>query len=176
MEALPETSKPAATVSWSSDGYGDLFAAHSPTIFRFVAVLCGDDRLAEEITAEVFARVLPKWRRGLIDEPLPYLRRAAVNELRSRWRRRAHERRVERINTPPRTAAPSGERVELREPLLAALAQLPTRQRAVVVLRYCEDMSEADVGRTLAMAPGTVKSQASRGLARLRELVDKEKW
>jgi RNA polymerase sigma-70 factor (sigma-E family) len=176
MEALPETSSPPATVSWSSDGYGELFAAHQTTIYRFVSVLCGDDRLAEEITAEVFARVLPKWRRGVIDDPLPYLRRAAVNELRSRWRRRAHERRVARVQTSQRTIPPSGERVELREPLLAALSQLPPRQRAVVVLRYCEDMSEADVATTLAMAPGTVKSQASRGLARLRQLVDKEQW
>ena len=177
MSSLIKPSTSAAStdhVEVEDDGYGEVFARHRVTVFRFAALLCGNDDVAEEITAEVFARVLPKWRRQLVLEPLPYLRRAVLNEVRSRWRRLGHERRAAvraRLDTQLKSDTHS---VELREPLLRALKRLPLRQRTVVVLRYVEDMSEADVGSCLGMASGTVKSQSSRGLATLRTLMMEE--
>ncbi|MGB8858495.1 MAG: sigma-70 family RNA polymerase sigma factor [Ilumatobacteraceae bacterium] len=154
-----------------NDGYSAVFAAHHLAVFRLAALLAGDEHVAEEVTAEVFARVLPRWRRDEVADPLAYLRRAVANEMRSRWRRRAHERRAVEYRRGE-GAHEATDRLELREPLVRALQQLPLQQRTIVVLRYLDDMSEAQVGRTLRLAAGTVKSQASRGLARLRTLLD----
>jgi len=174
MSSLIEPSMPATVTLHVDDGYGEVFAQHRVAVFRFAAMLCGSDEVAEEITAEVFARVLPKWRKDLVLEPLPYLRRAVLNEVRSRLRRLVHERRAAARARRDTELNPDAHGVELREPLLAALNRLPLRQRTVVVLRYVEDMSESDVGRCLGMAPGTVKSQSSRGLATLRTLMMEE--
>jgi RNA polymerase sigma-70 factor (sigma-E family) len=157
----------------SDDGFSDVFAAHHRAVFRLAALLTADEHVAEEVTAEVFARVLPKWRRDQVDDPLPYLRRAVANEMRSRWRRRAHERRAAARQRSER-ADIAVDRLELREPLVHALQQLPLQQRTILVLRYLDDMSEADVASTLGVAAGTVKSQASRGVARLRVLLGSE--
>jgi RNA polymerase sigma-70 factor (sigma-E family) len=154
--------------------YADLFTAHGRAVFRLAALLCADAYVAEEIAAEVFARVLPRWRRGGVADPLMYLRRATVNEVRSRFRRRGSEvRALERVRRLVVTASES-ERVDLREPLMLALRRLPVRQRAVVVLRFYDDLSEADVANTLGIAVGTVKSHASQGLTRLRELMKED--
>lgn len=157
----------------SDDGFSDVFAAHHRAVFRLAALLAGDEHVAEEVTAEVFAHVLPMWRRDRVDDPLPYLRRAVANEMRSRWRRRAHERRAAARQRGVQ-ADLSVDRLELREPLVHALQQLPLQQRTILVLRYLDDMSEADVAGTLGVAAGTVKSQASRGTARLRALLGSE--
>ena len=141
-------------------------------MFRLATILTSDRFVAEEVTAEVFARVLPRWRRGEVDDALPYLRRAVVNEIRSRHRRRGHEQRaLARVDASVVAVEPV-DRLELREPLLAALATLPMRQRAVVVLRYHDDLSEAEVARTLGTSVGTVKTHASRGLERLRRALE----
>ncbi len=83
-----------ATQPRSDDGFREVFATHRLGLFRLAVLLVGDVHAAEEITAEVFARVLPKWRAGVVLEPLPYLRRAVVNETRSRHRRRRTELRA----------------------------------------------------------------------------------
>lgn len=159
----------------SSDAdFATVFATHRVSVFRLAALLSGDEYVAEEVTADVFARVLPKWRRDDVADPLAYLRRAVSNEMRSRWRRRAHERRAAAHHRREHSAGTDTDRLELREPLVTALQQLPLQQRTIIVLRYLDDMSEADVARTLGIAAGTVKSQASRGIARLRVLLDHE--
>lgn len=152
----------------TDDAFRAVFAEHHTRLFRLACLLTGDTALADEVTAEVFARVLPKWRAGAVDEPLAYLRRSVVNEVRSRHRRRAHE-----VSAATRWRARSTELVldehrVLDAPVIEALRNLPPRQRAVVVLRFHDDLSELEVARILGMAPGSVKSHASRGLARLR--------
>lgn len=72
--------------------YSDLFVERQAAIYRLALMLSGKPEVAEEITAEVFARVLPKWRRGEVSDPVLYLRRAVINEVRSRHRRRVNER------------------------------------------------------------------------------------
>ncbi|MCU1359918.1 MAG: SigE family polymerase sigma factor [Ilumatobacteraceae bacterium] len=152
----------------ADDRYRLIFEAHRVAVFRLAAMMTNDRFLAEEVTAEVFARVLPRWRRGEVNDALPYLRRAVVNEMRTRHRRRGNEQRaLARVGSAVGVGEPI-DRLELRESLLVALASLPVRQRAVVVLRYHDDLSEAEVARTLGTSVGTVKTHASRGLEQLR--------
>jgi RNA polymerase sigma-70 factor (sigma-E family) len=170
----PDTAEAAVTgPPVSDDGFRQVFTEHRTRVFRLAVLMTGNVHVAEEVTAEVFARVLPRWRAGGVTDVLPYLRRAVVNETRSRHRRREHEARAIARWGAPATIVDT-DRVALAEPLLAALRQLPARQRAVVVLRYHDDLSEADVASTLGMAPGSVKSHASRGLAQLRILLDQQ--
>lgn len=156
--------------------YSLLFVEHRDRVYRFAWVLCGSEHTAEEITAEVFARVLSPWRAGGVTDPLAYLRRAVLNEVRSRHRRRSHERRAiaREIAVAESTQRDGGEidRLELREPLIAALQQLPVRQRVVVVLRFHDDLSEVEVARIVGSPVGTVKAQTSRGLATLRTIME----
>jgi RNA polymerase sigma factor (sigma-70 family) len=155
------------------DVYADLFAGRRDTVYRLAWYLCGNEHVAEEVTAEVFARVLPKWRRGDVIEPLAYLRRAVVNEVRSRHRRRGHEQRaLARTYTKESRFVVDTDRLAASEPLIAALQKIPIRQRVVVILRFHDDLSEADVARILGSPVGTIKAQTSRGLAALRSLLE----
>lgn len=148
-----------------------MFASHRTAVFRLAVLLTGDRHVADEITAEVFVRSLPRWRRDVIREPLAYLRRATVNEVRSRHRRSERETRA-LSRTGVDDEHVDVDRLAMAQPLVAALGRLPVRQRAVVVLRFHDDLSEAEVARTLGMALGTVKSHASRGLEQLRSLLE----
>jgi RNA polymerase sigma factor (sigma-70 family) len=153
-----------------------LYTTYGGMVLRLAGMLTGDRFVAEEITAEVFARVLPAWRRGQVSTPAAYLRRAVYNEVRSRRRRWMHEQRG--AATLRRELASGADvdvdRLALREPLLVALSALPLQQRTILVLRYVEDLSESDVTEILRVSAGTVKSQASRGLAALRRLVEEQ--
>lgn len=139
-------------------------------LVRTAYLLTGDHHEAEDVVQATFAKVYRNWSRiSRLEEPDAYVRRALVNNNLSRHRRR----RVRQLLTPvlPDRANPAGgghHDVEERSVLLQALAALPQRQRAVVVLRYWEDMSERQVADVLGCSPGNVKSQASRGLAKLR--------
>jgi DNA-directed RNA polymerase specialized sigma24 family protein len=76
--------------------YGDVYRVHLEPLLRFAWLLCGDRHQAEDVVAEAFARVFPQWRRGKVAEPYTYLRRAVINEVTSRGRRRVLEVREER--------------------------------------------------------------------------------
>jgi RNA polymerase sigma-70 factor (sigma-E family) len=141
----------------------------SPQLLRVAQLLTGDEHAGEDLLQDVLARMYVKWAR--IDDPGPYARRALANAATSRWRRREHRHEVTRdlddTDLGPEPARPL-LRVEQRWDLLAVLRPLPARQRAVIVLRYLEDCSDEEVADLLDISVGTVKSQASRGLARLR--------
>ena len=125
--------------------------------------------------AEAFAKVFPQWRRGQVYDPSAYLRRAVVNEVTSRGRRRVLEdREVRRRSSRGRGDPGVDELVAGRDLVVRALRRLPVRQRAVVVLRYYDDLSEAEVADLLGLSVGTVKSHTARALERLRvELEDR---
>jgi RNA polymerase sigma-70 factor (sigma-E family) len=133
-------------------------------------LLTGDFHEAEDLVQTTLARVYPRWRRIRHETAEHYIRRALVNNNRTRFRRR----RVVHLLLPhlPDTSLVAGEAAgrpdEERDALLRALADLPQRQRAVVVLRYWDDLSAEEVAATLGCSVGTVKSQASRALAKLR--------
>lgn len=136
-------------------------------------LLTGDFHEAEDLVQATLVKVYPHWRRVRPDTAEQYVRRALVNTNRSRHRRR----RVVHLLLPalPDHSAvehgaggPGGAGAGERDALVRALAELPERQRAVVVLRYWEDLSAEEVAATLRCSVGTVKSQASRALAKLR--------
>jgi RNA polymerase sigma factor (sigma-70 family) len=118
------------------------------------------------------AKVYVKWRQGRVDDVGPYLRRAVANQANSRLRRRYLERReASRRTGDDRGVRMVDDQAADRDAVWQAIQQLPDRQRQVVVLRYYEDLSEADTADVLGISAGTVKSSLSRGLARLEQLL-----
>ncbi|WP_432991067.1 SigE family RNA polymerase sigma factor [Dactylosporangium sp. CA-233914] len=134
-------------------------------------LLTGSVTSAEDLVQACLLKIMPRF--GRIAEPMPYLRRAMVNQRTSWWRAL---RRELLSASPPERAAPDDPARGLaeRSALVAELARLPERMRAVLVLRYWEDLSEAETAEVLGCSVGTVKSQASRGLARLRDLLESQ--
>jgi RNA polymerase sigma-70 factor (sigma-E family) len=141
------------------------------SLLRTAWLLTGDRGHAEDIVQVALERTAQRWAR-LDGEPEAYARRTVVNLTIDRWRRgRVRGREVPFVDlvvgSQPFASDETG-RVELRDQLWSDLSGLPPRERAVLVLRYFCDLDEAEIARTLGISVGTVKSSASRGLARLR--------
>ena len=150
-----------------SAGFDDFVVMRSPRLLRTAYLLTHDWALAEDLVQTALARAWEAWHR-IEGDPEPYVRRIIVNSYASWWRRRwTGELPTEVL---PERAHPGDAHsgVDERDRLWRALRQLPRRQRAVLVLRYFEDMSEAEIADALGCSLGTVKSQASRALAKLR--------
>jgi RNA polymerase sigma-70 factor (sigma-E family) len=157
----------------ASESFGEFVAAALPGLLRFGHVLTGDARAAEDLVQEALARTLRRWRAVRHDNALAYVRKVMVNTHINRWRR--WDARVRLGEVPDSTADdPALRRSEDWDLLRRALRRLPTRQRTVLVLRYFEDLSEAEIAQLMGCQPGTVKSQASRALAALRPLLQPE--
>ena len=150
-------------------GFVEMLGAELPRLQRTARLLVGSGDVADELVAEAIARTLPKWRNGVVADPAAYVRRVLVNLVNRRWRRRRLALRSDHfaLEWLPRADDHSTEAAE-RDRTLRALQVLPARRRAVVVLRYYEDMSEAAIGETLSISVGTVKSTLSRALEQLR--------
>ncbi len=152
--------------------FADWVSLRLPALLRFAHALTGNPHDASDLVQEVLERVGVRWSsvgRGP-GGPDAYVRRAMVNARTSRWRRRRPETLVDAV---PETAVAARDRFD-DEPLWLALKDLPQRQRAVIVLRYYEDLSEAEIAATLGISPGTVKSQSARAMAGLRRRLDSE--
>lgn len=144
-------------------GFEAFYARHYRPAVRLAFVLTGDPTAAEDVAQEAFVRVRAKY--ASLREPWPYTRAAVVNATRTAARRTRRERtRLELVGS----AAPAVAGLGAHE-LLDAIDALPHRQKAVIVLRYYEDLSEREIAEVLGCRPGTVKSLASRALARLAE-------
>jgi RNA polymerase sigma-70 factor (sigma-E family) len=154
-----------------SDSFGEFVAAALPGLLRFGHMLTGDPREAEDLVQEALARSLRCWNTVRASDAGPYVRRAMVNTHITRWRR--WDARV-RLGLPPDGSAedPALRRADDWDRLRRALAQLPVRQRTVLVLRYYEDLPDARIAELMDCTPGTVRSQAARGLAALRPLLE----
>ncbi|MDG6105974.1 SigE family RNA polymerase sigma factor [Dactylosporangium aurantiacum] len=140
--------------------YGDLL--------RTAYLLTGSRHAAEDLVQSSLLRVMRHWDR--VDEPLAYVRRVMVNQRTSLWRR-LRNAEVLTDDPPDRPGPDPTDRILQRRSLLEALDRIPARMRAVLVLRYWEDLSETDTAELLNISVGSVKSQASRGLARLRDVL-----
>ncbi|WP_151773153.1 SigE family RNA polymerase sigma factor [Streptomyces abyssomicinicus] len=150
------------------DRFQEFVQARWPRLVRTAYLLTGDRHLAEDLTQTALAKAYRSWRRVLrADSPEAYVRRILVSCNSDRFRKRRVPEALT-ASVPERAGRDEGERVDTRGTLLAALAALPARQRAVIVLRYWEDLSESETAATLGCSVGTVKSQAARGLAKLR--------
>jgi RNA polymerase sigma-70 factor (sigma-E family) len=149
-----------------------VFEEYHHRALRFAGLLYGDRTRAEDAVSEAFARIWRRYQRGDVEAMWPYLRTALSNGFRTGLRRRVLERREEeRQAHRPITVSNREGRLDDRAVLLAALQQLPERQRAAVVLRYFEDLSEADTAAILGCSIGTVKASVSRGLSRLHGIL-----
>ncbi|ACU69711.1 RNA polymerase, sigma-24 subunit, ECF subfamily [Catenulispora acidiphila DSM 44928] len=143
-------------------------AARWPVLVRTAFLLTGDRFLAEDLAQTALTRVYASWRRvRRADDVDAYVRRVLVNANSGRFRKRRVVEHLVAVPLDGRGHAPH-EPLAQRSALMAALAELPARQRAVVVLRYWEDLPEKEVAAVLGCSTGTVKSQASKALARLR--------
>jgi RNA polymerase sigma-70 factor (sigma-E family) len=149
----------------------EAFDQHYLALLRLCVLLSGSRELAEDLVQEAFVRAAQKIQYLPPDEVRPYLRRAAVNLWKKRLRRIVLETRHRGDRSVSRVQALS---LEDRDALWRAVIRLPDRQRACLVLRYFEDMSERAVAETLGCSVGTVKSHTSRALTRLRKEVTDE--
>jgi RNA polymerase sigma-70 factor (sigma-E family) len=177
---LPEHRSHRAVNDWSTVGVGpteggrlgELYITHSRRAVRLAYLLTGDRELAEDLAQEAFARLAGRFVELRAPEAFEsYLRRMVVNLARMHFRRRRVERRHLALHS-----ARSGEEnpqsnidddLAMREALLA----LPERQRAALVLRFYEDLSETQIAEVLRCRPGTVKSLVHRGLNGLRSRI-----
>lgn len=148
--------------------FREFVEARSLALRRTAYALTGDLHAAEDLVQDALAKLVRHWRR--VEDPERYVRRIIYNTQVSTWRRRwrLREDPVERM--PDAITHDAIGRVNLRLDLANALLQLAPRQRAVLILRFYEDLPEREVADILNCAVGTVRSQTSRALARLREV------
>ena len=148
------------------------FAATSFHRLRRAAfLLTGNEQQAEDAAQAALVKTYAAWRRVRRQDPYAYTRRVMVNHLKDQWRRPLREDVRDELPERPSSQDVAGDVTDQRW-LLAALADLADRERAVVVLRHYFDLSEKDVAAELGVALGTVKSLNSRALAKLRVTLD----
>ena len=156
------------TTMHRDDEFSGYMAARQPAMLRLAYLLTGETATAEDLVQVAFAKLYRSWHRVRSREALDsYLRRIVLNEHHSMWRR-PWRRREQMTETLPETPVHDTYDEGLADSLWQLVQQLPPRQRSVIVLRYYEQLSEAEIARTLGISPGTVKSQASKALATLR--------
>jgi RNA polymerase sigma-70 factor (sigma-E family) len=155
-------------------GFAQFVAARSPSLLRSAWLLTGDDALAEDLVQTALARTWPRWERIYRSDSSAeaYVRKVMVTTYANWWRRKWRgERPTEQVSERSFDGRDDGyAAADERADVGRALALLPPRQRAVVVLRYYDDLTEAQTAELLGCSVGTVKSQAAKALAKLREL------
>jgi RNA polymerase sigma-70 factor (sigma-E family) len=172
-----ETADDEAARWTADDAVTRLFAAHYRTLVRIAVLLLHDRAVAEEVVQEAFVELHLRWKRLRdVDKALAYLRASVVNRSRSALRHRGVvDRFVARALPEPN--APSAETSALgaleHAEIITALRALPARQREALVLRYYADLSEADIAETMGVSRGAVKSHTARGIAALRQNLER---
>jgi RNA polymerase sigma-70 factor (sigma-E family) len=146
--------------------------ARGPALVRLARLLVGDDHRADDLVQDVLARAYPRWGRiARADHPDLYVRRMLVNARNSWWRRALHrEVPVPAVRDLPSGADHGGASAD-RDALWRLVSALPERQRAVLALRFYEDLDDTAIAGILGCSPVTVRTHAMRGLATLREQV-----
>jgi RNA polymerase sigma-70 factor (sigma-E family) len=151
----------------SDEEFSEFVAAALPRLLRFAHVLTGDRVAAEDLVQTALARSWRAWQLHRVDDLHAFVRKVMVNSY-ATWYRR-HGGRETAVASLPGTVIAEDEarRVDDRDAMRRALMMLPPRQRAVIVLRYYEDLSELEIAAVMGTSAGTVKSQAARALRRL---------
>lgn len=160
------------------DEFGRFVAARGRALCRTAYLLTGDWQVGEDLVQEALTKTYLRRSRLRNQAALePYARKVLVSVFLS-WRRRQWHRELPYANVPDQEVDEGLDSWLDRRGLWSALSELPAQQRAVLVLRYFEDLTEADIAAVLGCAPGTVKSHASRGLERLRRTAvpAEEEW
>jgi RNA polymerase sigma-70 factor (sigma-E family) len=167
MEAMTgprSTTISGATVSGRAD-FDEFVAARSTRLLRTAYLLTRDHALAEDLLQTALTKAWFAWSR-IESDPEPYVRKILVNTFATWWRRKWNGEQA--YAEPPEPEPGPSDDSDQRHDLWSAMGRLPRRQRAVIVLRFVEDYSEAETARLLGVSPGTVKSQTSKALAKLR--------
>jgi RNA polymerase sigma-70 factor (sigma-E family) len=146
----------------SAGSFDDLYRREQPELLRLAVLLVGSHEVAADLVQDCFVRLHPRWAN--VEDRRAYLRRSVVNACHSHHRRL---RRFRRLDLRPSEPAEIGAR-ELSD----ALAALPPRQRAALVLRFYGGLPDAAIAEALGCRPGTVASLIHRGLASLREVIE----
>ena len=150
------------------DEFTEFVATALPGLLRFGHVLTGNAATAEDLVQTALGRSLRAWRLRRIEDPRAFVRKVMVNSYAS-WHRRHGGREWAVAEVAGRAAMTEDPacQVDDRDAVWRALRELPPRQRAVIVLRYYEDLTEAEIAAVMGVSTGTVKSQAARALRRL---------
>lgn len=155
---------------WGGPDWERLLAERGDQLMGAAIALAGNRYAGEDLLQAALERVLRKPRRVDCDME-GYLRRVLYNLAADGWRRRGRWRqKLPLLRSPGAAAADDIAAVDLRDALVRLVLQLPPRQRAVIVLRYWEQRTEAETASLLGCSEGTVRSAAARGMQRLREL------
>lgn len=157
--ALPEE-------RWTA--FGEFYRAEYPRMVRVALLVTGSPETAQDVVQDSFVGVWRRWDQ--LRDPAGYLYRSVVNGCRSHHRRAAREQKVRALtglDQPGSSFAPAGT-----DELSDALASLPHRQRVALVLRFYDDLSEADAAAVLGCRPGTIGSLVHRGLAQLKRVIE----
>jgi RNA polymerase sigma-70 factor (sigma-E family) len=161
------TAEPTTKRRDAETDFAEFVRAVMPGLLRYGHALTGNPHDAADLVQGVLERIGARWTHVLhkTGDPVAYARRAMANAHVSRWRRTRREKLVAEL--PDTSVVWQPDRFA-EQPLWQALRALPPRQRAVMVLRYYEDLSEAEIASTLGITKGTVKSQANKAMASLR--------
>jgi RNA polymerase sigma-70 factor (sigma-E family) len=160
-------------VSFNEQEFRDFVGARMPALRRSAYLLCGDRHHADDLVSVAIGKLFRSWHKvRRLEQPDAYLRRMLVNAYLDE-RRRPWRREWSTDVLPEPTPAPGPDIAE-RVSLLALLGRLPARRRAVLVLRFLDDVSVEETAALLGCSTGTVKSYTSRGLAELRHLMGVE--
>jgi RNA polymerase sigma-70 factor (ECF subfamily) len=161
-----DSSAEARFVEWAS--------SRSRALHRFAFLLCGDWHIAQDLVQEALTKTALHWNRiESVDNPDAYVRRIVINTFHSMQRRPAWRLASRRAATEVSVTDHSVD-FAARDALMVALRALPMRQRAAVVLRYYEQLSEAETAVALECSVGTVKSQTSKALQSMRRMMTME--
>ena len=168
---------PTARIAWSADrAVTELYSSHYRALVRLAALLVRDTQTAEEVVQDAFVAMHDGWQRLRdTEKALAYLRQTVVNRSRSVLRHRTVVDKNLQKAPPDMPSAEHGALVLLeRHAVVAALRDLPDRQREAIVLRYYADLSEAEIAETMGISRGSVKSHTSRGMATLRSTLEQQ--
>ena len=163
-------------MSGPGDDYVAFVRARQGSLLRAAVLVCGDSHVAEDLLQDALVKLAARWEKVRDEAPEAYVRRILYRDAISRWRRYRREVRVDHQDAAgllarrPDTDSRVSDWVDGAH-VRAALQLLPPRQRAVIVLRYFEDLSEVDIAAALGISRGTVKSQASDAMRTLRRLL-----
>jgi RNA polymerase sigma-70 factor (sigma-E family) len=166
--------RPNGTANGAEQDFRLFVQGIAASLHRTAYLLCGDWYLADDLVQEALAKAYSHWRKvQQAENPSAYVRRILINESRRSWRRNRNTTAHPDADLADFAVADMSDGVVNRAELLEALQALTARQRATVVLRYLEGLSERETAATLGCSEGTVKSQTSRALIKLKSVLNR---
>jgi RNA polymerase sigma-70 factor (sigma-E family) len=166
--------RPAGAANGMEQDFRVFVQEFAESLHRTAYLLCGDWHQADDLVQEALAKAYSNWRKvQRADSPSAYVRRILINESRRTWRRNRHSAAQPGVYPADFAEADMSDKVVDRAELIEALQSLTARQRATVVLRFLEGLSERETAAILRCSLGTVKSQTSRALVKLKSVLNR---